>query len=217
MYLKVNEVLYMNINSTDEKKSEIGYKSRITDVEEESFLIEIPMQEDDGQLKRLYLGDELSVYFVTEDGVKHYFNTYVLGFKEDIIRMVRVRKPKPDEISKIQRRTYFRVNANLEIAVQKEDTTRFITQTEDLSGGGISFFAESKHQLKEGELLSCWILVHYKNGSIEHVPLKGEIVRIKDGEYNRNIVMLRFTEIFNTERQKLIRYCFERQMDFRDR
>ncbi|WP_438351293.1 flagellar brake protein [Paenibacillus sp. FA6] len=217
MYLKISEVLYMNINSSDEKKVGIVYKSRITDIEEESFLIEIPMQEDNGQLKRLYLGDELSVYFLTEDGVKHYFNTYVLGFKEDIIRMVRVRKPKPEEISKIQRRTYFRVNANLEIAVQKEDTTRFITQTEDLSGGGLSFFAESKHHLKEGERLSCWVLIHYKNGLVEHIPLKAEIVRIKNSEHNRNIVMLRFTEIFNTERQKLIRYCFERQMDFRDR
>ncbi|MHA0855479.1 flagellar brake protein [Paenibacillus sp. CMAA1364] len=217
MSLKVNELIYMNVSSSDDKMVGVGYKSRITDIEEESFLIEIPMEEDNGKLKRLFLGDELSAYYMTDGGIKHYFNTYVLGFKEDIIRMVRLQKPKSDEISKVQRRTYFRVSGNLEIAIQKEDGTRFIAKTEDVSGGGLSFCVESKLNLNEGEMLSCWVLTHFKNGSIEHIPFKAEIVRIKNNEFNRCIIMLKFTEIFNSERQKLIRYCFERQMDFRDR
>ncbi|MNO86528.1 Flagellar brake protein YcgR [compost metagenome] len=217
MYPKVSEVIYIHIDSADEQEVGVIYKSRISDIEEESLLIEIPMQEDSGKLKRLFIGDELSAHYITGDGVKHYFNTYVLGFKEDVIRMVRINKPKPEDISKIQRRTYFRVNANLELSVKKEDQVQFITHTEDVSGGGISFFSESKYHIKEGDQLSCWLLIHYKNGSIEHVPFQAEVVRIGNGDQNRNIVMLRFTEIFNSERQKLIRYCFERQMDFRNR
>lgn len=217
LYPKVNELLFINIDSANEIEANTEYKSRISDIEEQSILIEIPMQENTGRLKRLNIGDELSVYYVTETGVKHYFNTYVLGFKEDVIRMVRVRKPEPESISKIQRRTFLRVNAEVEIAVKMKDMTRFITSTVDVSGGGLSFYSESKYNLKEGDSLSCWVLVNYKNGSVEHVPLNAEIVRILNQQQNRNIVMLKFKDISDMDRQKLIRFCFERQFDFRNR
>lgn len=193
------------------------YKSRLSDIDEDSFLIETPMNETNGKLKKLNFGDELSVEYITEGGIKNYFNTYVLGFKEDVIRMVRIHKPHLDDISKIQRRTYFRVNANLEVAIKKENNMRFITHTEDVSGGGISFFSEAKYSLKEGDKLSCWLLIPYKNGSVEHVPFIAEIVRVKNSDQNRNIAMLKFTDIYHSERQKLIRYCFERQIEFRNR
>jgi c-di-GMP-binding flagellar brake protein YcgR len=213
----VNETIFINVDSAEEGKETTIFKSRITDIEEEFLLIEIPMEESSGKLKRLYNGDELSVYYITESGVKHYFNTYVLGFKEDVIRMVRIRKPELEDISTIQRRTFLRVNANLEIAVKKQDDIRFLTHTEDISGGGLSFSSDTKYNLKVGELLSCWVLIHYKNDSIEHIPLKAKIVRISNVEKNRTIIMLKFSEIYDSERQKLIRYCFERQMEFRNR
>jgi len=217
LYPKVNELLFINIDSANEIEASIEYKSRISDIEEQSILMEIPMQESVRRLKRMNVGDELSVYYLNENGVKHYFNTYVLGFKEDVIRMVRIRKPEPETISRIQRRTFLRVNAEVEIAVKLKDTTRFITTTVDISGGGLSFYSVSKYNLTEGDTLSCWVLVHYKNGSVEHVPLNAEIVRIKDQEHHRSIVMLKFMSISDVERQKLIRYCFEKQFDFRDR
>src|SRR3954469_2529182 len=93
LYPKVNELLFIHIDSSDEIEANTEYKSRISDMDEQSILIEIPMQEKTGQLKRLHIGDELSVNYMTEDGVKHYFNTYVLGHKEEVIRMVRIRKP----------------------------------------------------------------------------------------------------------------------------
>lgn len=216
MYLNVNEVLFINVDSADEKEASTLYKSRMTDLDDESILIEVPMEEQTGRLKKLHLGDELSVYYVDKSGVKYYFNTYVIGFKQDVIRMVKIRRPEPEAVSKIQRRTFLRVFADLEVAVKKNDSTRFITRTEDISGGGMSFYSESKFNFKEGDVLSCWILVNYKNGSVEHVPVIAEIVRIKNQDLNRNLAMLQFVDITATERQKLIKFCFERQLDFRN-
>lgn len=207
----------MNVDSADEEEASILYKSRMTDMDEESILIEVPMEEQTGRLKKLHLGDELSVHYMDKSGVKYYFNTYVIGFKEDVIRMVKVRRPELETVSKIQRRTFLRVFADLEVAVKKNDSTRFITRTEDISGGGLSFYSESKFNLKEGDVLSCWVLVNYKNGSVEHVPVIAEVVRIKNQELNRNIAMLQFVDITATERQKIIKFCFERQLDFRNR
>lgn len=186
-------------------------------MEDESILIEIPMQESNGRLKKLFVGDELSVYFLTEGGIKNYFNTHVLGFKEDVIRMVRLRKPEAESIFKIQRRSFFRVNAELELAVKDALGSRFLVRTEDIGGGGTSFLSDAKITLGVADKLSCWLLVSYRNGSTEHVNFEGEIVRIKPLETGRNLVMVKFSAISDTERQKIIRYCFERQFDFRNR
>lgn len=217
MYPKVNEVLYIQINTGDEKEASHVYKSRISEIHDDFIHMEVPIQERTGRLKKLYMGDELSTYFLTEGGVKNFFNTHVLGFHEDVIRMVRIRKPELEEITKIQRRSFLRVQAELEIAVGHKDGSRFVAKTEDVSGGGVSFYAESDQKLKVGDLLSCWLLVPYKNGSLEHVPFESEVIRVMKLPTNQSLIMLKFINIVDMERQKLIRFCFERQLDFRNR
>lgn len=215
MYPKINDLLVISVDSGDEKETRVEYKSRIADMDEESILIEVPIREGGGQLIKLSVGDELSIYFMTDGGVKNYFNSYVTGFKQDVIRMVKIRKPDPDSIGKIQRRSFLRVSGELEMAVSMDNDRRFLTRTDDIGGGGISFYCEPEHRVAEGDRMSCWVVVPYKNGSLEHVPFEGEIVRIKALDNGRKIVMAKFTTIADIERQKLIRYCFERQLDFR--
>ncbi|MFF2908086.1 flagellar brake protein [Paenibacillus sp. NPDC057934] len=217
MYPKINDNLYIQVASSDAVEAEVEYRSRIAETEDEAFLIEIPMQEGSGRLKKLTVGDELSVYFMTEGGIKNYFYTHVVGFKEDVIRMVRVRKPATESIFKIQRRSFLRVSAELELAVKSSNGSRFLVRTEDVGGGGTSFLTDAKVKLDVEDKLSCWLLVPYRNGSSEHVNFEGEVVRIKTLENGRSLAMLKFAAISDTERQKIIRYCFERQFDFRNR
>ncbi|MFE4710939.1 MULTISPECIES: flagellar brake protein [Paenibacillus] len=217
MYPKINDNLYIQVASSDAVEAEVEYRSRIAETEDEAFLIEIPMQEGSGRLKKLTVGDELSVYFMTEGGIKNYFYTHVVGFKEDVIRMVRVRKPAPESIFKIQRRSFLRVSAELELAVKSSNGNRFLVRTEDVGGGGTSFLTDAKVKLDVEDKLSCWLLVPYRNGTSEHVNFEGEVVRIKTLENGRSLAMLKFAAISDTERQKIIRYCFERQFDFRNR
>ncbi|AZS14801.1 flagellar brake protein [Paenibacillus lutimineralis] len=217
MYPKVNDLVYIHVASVDKKVQEKEYKSRIADDEENSFLIEVPIESGTGRLKRLVIGDELSVYFLSEGGIKNFFNTYVTGFADDKVQMIRIRKPEPETITKIQRRDFLRVVADLEIAVRMKDNTRFITYTEDVGGGGVSFKCESKYKISQDDQLYCWLLIPYKNGSIDHVPFEAEVVRIKKLETDRVIAMLKLVSISDMERQKIIRYCFERQFDFKNR
>jgi len=65
--------------------------------------------------------------------------------------------------------------------------------------------------------MECWVLLPYKNGTIEHAFFKPEVVRVKKLESGRYQVMAKFIEISDSERQKIIRYCFERQLEFRKR
>ncbi|MCR2803039.1 flagellar brake protein [Paenibacillus soyae] len=218
MLPKVNQMLHYQIASSDESEAALEYKSRIADEEGEAFLIEYPLSEKTGRLKRMFLGDELSVFFVSSDGVKHYFDSHVLGFKEDgLLRLVKIMKPDPERMTKVQRRSFLRMPAALDLAVKLSNHERFVCQTDDVGGGGISFICEGKWNLRVESQVDCWLLIPYKNGTIDHAPFQGEVVRINELETGRKQVMMKFVMINDSERGKIIRYCFEKQLEYRNR
>lgn len=214
MLPKVNESLYMQVNSIDPEEANKVYKARIADIQGSYMSIEVPLEVGTGKLKRLYAGDQISAYFITGDGVKHYFDSPILGFKEETIRLVVIRLPEAEKITKVQRRSFLRVPAELEIAV-KTGSFAFTALTEDVSGGGVSFLCDVGSALQTHDSLSCWLLLPFRNGAIEHACFKGEVVRVKQLENGKQLVMLQFIEIADAERQRVIRYCFERQFDVR--
>lgn len=214
MLPKINQLIYLQIASSDEEEASIEYKTRIADETENELLIELPVKEGSNRYKRLFIGDELSAYFVSAEGVKHYFNSHVMGYKEDVVRLVRIRKPDPDSITKVQRRNFLRVGAELEMAVHFSGL-RFLVVTDDVGGGGVSFLSDGKRPIKEGQEMECWLLLNYRNGSVDHASFKAEVVRLKKLESGRLQIMSKFIRISENERQKIIRYCFERQFELR--
>ncbi|RCW51136.1 flagellar brake protein [Paenibacillus prosopidis] len=217
MLPKVNQMLHYQIASSDEEEAAIEYKSRIADEQEDGLLIEIPISEKTGRYKRLFLGDELSVFFVSEDGIKNYFDSHVLGFKEDGVKLIKIVKPEPDRITKVQRRSFLRVPAELEIAVKMSNQVRFVCKTDDVGGGGISLVCDANWPLAAEQTLECWLLVPFRNGTIDHAFFKGEIVRVVELESGRKQAMIKYASIIDAERQKVIRYCFEKQLEYRNR
>ncbi|ANE47986.1 glycosyl transferase [Paenibacillus swuensis] len=215
MLPKINQILHIQVASVDEDEARQEYKTRVSDLQEHHISIEVPIHEGTGRLKKLYVGDELSIVFITDGGIKHYFNSYVLGFREDTIRQVIIKKPELESITQIQRRTFLRITAQLEIAVRLSEQVRFVALTDDVGGGGISFICDPQWPLKFGDRLQCWLLVPYKSNTAEHANFISEVVRIKTLETGRQLVMLKFIEIAEMDRQRIIRYCFERQIDFR--
>lgn len=214
-HVKINQTLYFQVASPDEEEAKKEYKSRVADSDDEQIYMEIPIHEKTGKLKRLEIGDHLSVHFITEGGVKNYFESEVLGFTQDVIRLVAIKKPEADAITRMQRRTFLRVSAQLEIAVKIGDHLQFVTLTEDVGGGGVSFICDDHIPVKVNGMLACWLLIPYRNGTVEHAQFKGEIVRVKHQEGSKQLVMMRFDDIAQVEQQKIIRYAFERQLDFR--
>ncbi len=117
-------------------------------------------------------------------------------------------------MTKVQRRNFLRVAAELEIAISMSSHARFIGMTDDVGGGGISFLVDARWPVKQGTILDCWLLVPFRNGSIDHAQFKAEVIRVKPLE-TKNQIMVKFSGISDGERQKIIRYCFERQLDIR--
>ncbi|MFB5265991.1 flagellar brake protein [Paenibacillus enshidis] len=216
MLPKITDMLFFQLAASDDKTDTFDYRARIMDMKEDNYLVEIPINVDTGKMKMLHLGDELSVVFVNENGLRHYFNSHVTGFEKDRVQLIHIRKPLEHEITKVQRRSYLRVPASLEIAVQsQEHAIHFITHTIDVGGGGVSFNARPEAVLQSGWSLKCWLLVPYKNGTREHVRFEAEIVRIVVQENGTSQVMAAYKKIPDLERQKVIRYCFEQQLEHR--
>jgi c-di-GMP-binding flagellar brake protein YcgR len=206
----------MQLKTIDDKEARKEYKSRIADMNDEELAIEIPLSEETGRLKRFKPRDELSAYYLNEEGSKFYFDTTVIGYQEDTIPLIRIRKPHLDEISRIQRRSFLRVTADLELSIQHAEGHYQLVRTEDIGGGGISFVVEptSSTGIEMGKTFACWLLLLSRSGKPDHVFFKAEVIRLVR-EDNRLLCMMRFNEIADKERQKIIRYCFERQIDFR--
>ena len=68
---------------------------------------------------------------------------------------------------------------------------------------------------KEDELLSLTIVLPFMNHEIKYVKADARVIRVweKDG---RLIASLQFETINQIERQYVIRFCFERQLQMRN-
>ncbi|PWW05573.1 c-di-GMP-binding flagellar brake protein YcgR [Paenibacillus cellulosilyticus] len=219
MLPKINQMIQFQFIAAlqEGKELEFEYKTRIADERDNDFFLEMFIHERTGRFKRPSIGDALTAVYVNEEGVQHFFETQVTGFINDTVPLIRIQKPDPATITKTQRRNYLRVAAALEIAVLTPEGERFNALTDDVGGGGISFICEGKTKLEEATPLECWLLLTFKNGTIEHTPFQAVIVRLNTLATGRLHVMAKFETIADSDRQKIIRYCFERQLDFRNR
>lgn len=214
---KVSQIIFFQLKSNDAEATLDEFKSRVADENEESLLIEFPIHTSTGKVKRLHIGDALSAHFITNTGVKHFFETNVTNVILGDVPLVEVARPSEEDMTSIQRRNFFRVMLNVDIAVCKTNGERSIFKTDDIGGGGVSFIIDKKDQFDEGEILNCWVILPHRNGVIEHSNFKAEVLRLKKLETGRKIVMMKFSEIVESERQRIIRFLFEKQIELRDR
>ncbi|KAB3535862.1 hypothetical protein F8154_04925 [Alkaliphilus pronyensis] len=108
---------------------------------------------------------------------------------------------------RIQRRYFFRLDIILNAFVGRlEEEAKCECIVKDLSGGGMKLV--SKAEFKEGEILECH--VNLKDGV--RVTTVGEVIRsIKDPITNEYELGVRFKDISESVRNKIISFLFERQ------
>lgn len=214
---KVSQIMFFRIKTEQIEESFEEFKARVADENEESLFIEMPINTATGKVKRMHVGDALTAHFITETGVKHFFETHVSNVIVGDLPLVEIARPNKDEMTSIQRRSFFRVMIEVDVAVKQENGHQKVFKTEDISGGGVSFIIDRQDKINTGEILDCWLLLPHRNGTIEHGNFKGEVLRIKELETGRKVVMVKFNEIVELERQRIIRFLFEKQIELRDR
>ncbi|WP_019005502.1 flagellar brake protein [Cohnella laeviribosi] len=215
MLPKVNQTMFIQPVREQGDGDSSTLRSRLADADEHSLYIEVPLVEGTGRLYRTEIGERLRVFYFTAEGVRHQFATQVTGYREEAVKLVALQKPEPDAIARDQRRSFLRADAQLEVAIRIGERLRFVALTEDVGGGGLSFRCERKYPIAPRLKLNGWLLIPYRSGAVTHANFDAEVVRFEPAEPNHYNVMVQFTHIPDSERQKIIRYCFERQLDLR--
>ncbi len=217
---QVGQMIWLSPASLSEEKSRQVFRSRIADTDGDVVAIELPTGDETGRPGAFVPGSKWMAWYIGSDGARYDFHTEILGRRSENIPLLLIRIPDKQQISRTQRRHFLRVQTSVEIAVKTKDKVRnyhFLAKTLDLSGGGMAFSCPDTYKLMEKDKLTIWIALPSKAGTVGHAVAEAEIIRImppkESGQHQW--VSVKFTNISETDRAKVIRACYERQLDMR--
>ncbi|WP_018922215.1 flagellar brake protein [Salsuginibacillus kocurii] len=191
------------------------YRSRLVDRANEQLMIDYPVHEKTGKQSFFLDGTEFVAWFVGKDQAVYSFNTEIISRKKGKIPMLVLKDPGKEHYFRTQRRNYVRVDTSLDVAVHPLQTqsSPFVTETIDISGGGMQIRLPKKHNIPKEGRLQAWIALHLPSGHIQYIQTECEIVRLFQKPSDpRERLSLKFIQIEEEDRQNIIRFCFEQQL-----
>ena len=141
------------------------------------------------------------------------FNTEVLGRRKGHIPMILLSCPPDDEFIKIQRREFVRVRTPVDVAVEYNDVfTQLVA--DDISAGGVLLDLEKPVNFNDGDTVRLTIVLPYTNNEIRYIQTDGLVVNTLERN-NRRLASIQFTDTDDIDKQYIVRFCFERQLQIR--
>lgn len=214
--MKIGATLYLSWkNATEEEETKL--KSKIIDKDEHYLYIDYPINEITSKTEFIPIDTYLAGFYTDHEKVPLHFPTQVIKKVNLIVPALALQIPKPEEIKRIQRREYVRVPTAVDIAVHglSDDLIPFTTVTTDISGGGLAIVLPKNIFLEKGLTLNLWIVLPMSSSETEFININGEIIREVKQEASFRFASIRFTSITHQDRQKIIRFCFEKQREQR--
>lgn len=212
--LKVGTPLTLELHKPEEEEPH-RYKCKLVDYDLNNIYIDYPIHIETGRTGFFLEGTQFQASFVGRDQSVYWFKTKVIGRKKMNIPVIALPFPGMDELRRIQRRKYVRVDASVDVAVEGGHGS-FPTVTQDISGGGLMILQPTGELLKQGEIIQLTLVVPMNTGETYYIEIIGKVIRTmmaNDSQPER--VSVEFVEILEKDRQLIIRYCFEQQMQSR--
>ena len=210
MELKIGSILTLEPNYTERVEK---FRCRVVEQGENIIYIDYPVNVITKKISFLVDGSQFRVTFMTEEKQSYAFNTEVLGRKGGKVPMIILSCPPPEVFLKIQRREYVRVQTKVDVSVEfNEQFTPLIT--EDISAGGLAIILNRHVNLQDGDEVKLTIVLPYLNGDIKYLQTSARIIRIFEKNGIR-IASIQFTDTDDLDKQHIVRFCFERQLQLR--
>lgn len=212
--LSIGDTLVLEtVNEQGEKEV---YRTKVMDIHEHSFFISPPVREESNRTEPIIPIDTyFQAQFVAHDQKVYTFHTKVLQKYLENIATFELELPSKDEFIQIQRRSFIRVNTQLKVKVFSisHEFSPFDTYTTDISAGGLNLVLPDNIKLKKDQVIMCSFILPLKN---EEIFLQLNCVVVRTSEKNsKHFASLKFEKISEKERQFLVQYCFQRQLDLR--
>ncbi|MFD1928126.1 flagellar brake protein [Sporosarcina siberiensis] len=212
MLLAIGTIIIIE-NSLKEEKEK--FKSRVVDLAENHVMIDYPTHIQTGKTAFFVDGTQLVITFTDSTKVSYAYRAEVSGRMMKGIPMLKLSYPGDDRVLKIQRREFVRVDTAIDVAVVKDgNKSRFVAV--DISAGGIALNLPSEPPFKENDVLSLYIVLPFVNKDIKYLQIEATVVRVWERS-GRNIASLKFGDVTNEDQQRIVRFCFERQLEMRNK
>lgn len=193
------------------------YRCKLIDKNKESLIIDYPVHDATQKTAIFENGTDFTVHYVVRGDVYQFKSKLLKRIRLKNIPGLAIARPTIENIKKIQRRHFARVNAFVNIAIHSPEGAfePYITVTHDISGGGVSIVAPKKNPFEPGMMVEIWIVIQSLKLTMHYIKTKGEVVGSFDQDSHHNRISFKFTDISESKRQALISYVFEKQREER--
>ncbi|WP_318617320.1 flagellar brake protein [Sporosarcina sp. YIM B06819] len=212
MLLSIGTIIVID---TDFTKDSEKYKSKVVDMGDGFVMVDYPTHIKTGKTAFFLDGTQLLVSFVDDLKMSYAFRTEVNGRLNKGIPMLRLTYPGDEQLIKIQRREFVRVETALDIAVENNGKISRLV-AEDLSAGGVALNLPARVPFEAEDIVNLTIVLPFMNKEIKYVKVNARTIRIWE-KGGRKIASLQFENIEPMDSQSIIRFCFERQLKMRNR
>ena len=210
MDLKIGTILTLEPTYTERVEK---FRCRVVDQSENVIYIDYPVNVATKKMSYLVDGAQFRVTYMTEEKESYVFNTEVLGRKGGTVPMIILSCPPPEEFLKIQRREFVRVETNADVSIELDGKFTPLV-TEDISAGGLAVILNRPVNFVEGDEVKLTMVLPYMNGDVKYVQTAAIVVRIFEKD-EILIASIQFTDTDELDRQHIVRFCFERQLQLR--
>lgn len=155
----------------------------------------------------------ISVKYRAPDGAQLSFHTQIINVSFDPPQL-ELQMPATADVQREQRREFVRVSVGLPVRIETTVGSKpkhFDLHMRDMSGGGIGVLLPPGVQFPVGGDVRARFTL--PTGDI-HIDLRCSVVRISDrNEFDFAVCSLKFVDIKESIRQKIIQYTFVRQRE----
>ncbi len=210
-----NVLLLEPRNTVDAQK----YKCRLVERKGDMLYIDYPINIETHKTAFLLDGTQLKAVFVYGQSA-YSFNTEITGRLKQTIPMMKLHFPGAEYVMKIQRRQFVRIETGVDVAIHplNREFEPFTARTEDISAGGmlVQVRANTDLKLEQGMKIKTVIVLQMQSSEIHYLHLKSRIIRMNEKEQTNFFkYSIQFEEVSPFERQQLLRFTFERQLELK--
>lgn len=211
MLLQVGTAVIIDKDFTKDSEK---YRSKVIDAGDDFVMIDYPIEIETGKTVFFMDGTQLLVSFTDKLKMSYAFKTEVCGRKLEGVPMLKLSYQGDSGLIKIQRREFVRVETAIDVAVEKDgDHVQLVA--EDISAGGIALNITKEMFIQSEDALSLLIVLPFANREMEYIKVEGQVIRTWEKE-GVTIASVNFLAINPLDRQRIVRFCFERQLQMRN-
>lgn len=209
--IKINQLVHVDIE--DNEGNVHKYHSRVENLGEDEIALASPIRKRTpvyvpaGTVLSVCFWDKISIYS---------FQTVGRSSVDRGMPMLLVKYPY--KVEKVQKREYVRVQANLSILLSYKDPEgeykELWCQTRDISGGGIMLATTKPVSLTNGYQVRLAFQLEMNTIYLAGQVVRNDLEEDADG-LEKSILGVKFTNVSEKDRQHIIKYVFNRQIELR--